>query len=59
MLQNVEDYAKRFAKKEVEEKANEMREEFVLNFYKMGLSLKDIAEGLDVSLDFVEKVLFK
>ena len=52
-LKNVEDYAQRKA----DEKINELNEKAVLNLNKEGLSLKDIAEGLDVSLEFVEKTL--
>lgn len=60
----VEDYARRFAKKEVkkvkEEKDKEIKESkknFVINLDNEGYSENDIARLADVSLEFVKQTL--
>ena len=45
----IEDYAQR--------KVDEKNREFVINLGKKGFSVEDIAETVNVSLDFVEKTL--
>lgn len=51
----VEDYAQRVA----DEKVEKLNEKFVINLNNKGFSMEEIAETVEVSLDFVKKTLSK
>ena len=55
----VEDYAQRKKKKKVDEKLEEKNKKLIFNLNKKGFEAEEIAETVDVSIDFVNKVLAK
>ena len=55
----VEDYAQRVAKQKVDEKLEEKNKKVIINLNKKGFEAEEIAETVDVSIDFVNKVLAK
>ena len=62
-MKNVEDYAQRVAdkavKKAVKKAVNDKNEQLIINMGKKGMEKGEIAELVDVSIDFVEKTLAK
>lgn len=54
-----EEYAEKYAEKYAEEKIDERNEEIVINLNKKGFTIEDIAETVNVNLDFVKKTLAK
>lgn len=55
----VEDYAQRVAQQKVDEKLEEKNKKVIINLNKKGFEAEEIAETVDVSIDFVNKVLAK
>ena len=55
----VEDYAQRVAQQKVDEKQEEKNKKVIINLNKKGFEAEEIAETVDVSIDFVNKVLAK
>ncbi len=55
----VEDYAQRVAQQKVDEKLEEKNKKLIFNLNKKGFEAEEIAETVDVSIDFVNKVLAK
>lgn len=55
----VEDYAQRVAQQKVDEKLEEKNKKVIINLNKKGFKAEEIAETVDVSIDFVNKVLAK
>lgn len=55
----IEKRIKKWIEEGIEERVEENNKELVIKLDKKGLSLKDIAETLDVNLDFVKQTLSK
>ena len=55
----VEDYAQRVAQQKVDEKLEEKNKKVIINLNKKGFEAEEIDETVDVSIDFVNKVLAK